>query len=111
MCDRHPMWLESTVLLSLIFLLTANASATAADAGRGYALARANCAVCHAVEKNGASPNNEAPPFRVLHQRYPVESLEEALAEGIVTGHSDMPEFKLEPDEIGDFIAYLRTLE
>jgi mono/diheme cytochrome c family protein len=40
-----------------------------------------------------------------------VENLEEALGEGIVTGHANMPEFRLEPDQIGDFIAYLKSLE
>lgn len=53
----------------------------------------------------------QAPQFRSLHLRYPVETLEEALAEGIVTGHPSMPEFRLEPDEIGDFIAFLKSLE
>jgi hypothetical protein len=52
-----------------------------------------------------------APPFRDLHRRYPVESLEESLAEGIVTGHPAMPEFQLPPDQIGDFVNFLKTLE
>ena len=43
--------------------------------------------------------------------RYPVETLEEPLAEGIVTGHPSMPEFRFQPDQIDDFIAFLRTLE
>ena len=111
MGGHFPMWLKSAMLLAFALLLAAESSASATDAARGHALARANCAMCHAVEKTGESPHNKAPPFRVLHQRYPVESLEEALAEGIVTGHPDMPEFKLEPSQIGDFIAYLRTLE
>jgi hypothetical protein len=34
----------------------------------------------------------------MLEARYPLEALEEALAEGIVTGHPDMPQFALEPD-------------
>jgi hypothetical protein len=32
-----------------------------------------------------------APPFRTLHERYPVENLEEPLAEGIISGHPSMP--------------------
>ncbi len=52
-----------------------------------------------------------APPFRSLHRLYPVESLEEALAEGISTGHPTMPEFRLDPGQIGDVIAYLKSLE
>jgi cytochrome c len=46
-----------------------------------------------------------------LHERYPVENLEEPLAEGIVTGHPSMPEFRFEPDQIHDFIEFLKTLQ
>jgi mono/diheme cytochrome c family protein len=80
-------------------------------AQRGMTFARANCARCHAVDKVSPSPLAVAPPFRTLHERYPVETLEEALGEGIVTGHENMPEFKLEPDQVGDFIAFLKSLE
>jgi mono/diheme cytochrome c family protein len=59
----------------------------------------------------GDSPHGQAPPFRVLHERYPVEQLAEAFAEGIVTGHPDMPPFVLSPNEIDDVIAYLKSLE
>ena len=52
-----------------------------------------------------------APPFRTLHERYPVESLQESLAEGIVTGHPSMPEFRLDPGQVADVIAYLKSLE
>jgi len=75
------------------------------------AFARANCASCHSIDKVSPSPLAIAPPFRTLHERYSVEALEEALAEGIVTGHPTMPEFRLEPDQIGNFIAFLKTLE
>jgi mono/diheme cytochrome c family protein len=78
---------------------------------RGRAFALANCSRCHAIDKASPSPLAIAPPFRVLHERYPVETLEEALGEGIVTGHPSMPEFKLDPDQVGDFIAYLKSLE
>jgi hypothetical protein len=33
------------------------------------------------------------------------------LAEGIVTGHPTMPEFQLDAGQVGDFIAYLKSLE
>lgn len=78
---------------------------------RGLAYARANCERCHSIDKVTESPLKLAPPFRELHNRYPVETLEEALGEGIVTGHPNMPEFRLEPDQIGDLISYLKSLE
>jgi mono/diheme cytochrome c family protein len=77
----------------------------------GQRLAEANCSRCHAVGRIGDSPLPIAPPFRTLHTRYPVESLAEALAEGIMTGHPSMPEFRLDPDQIENLIAYLKTLE
>ena len=57
------------------------------------------------------SPLKLAPAFRTLHLKYPVESLQESFAEGIRTGHDNMPEFRLDGDQIGDVIAYLKTLE
>jgi mono/diheme cytochrome c family protein len=80
-------------------------------AQRGLTFVRTHCASCHAIDKVSPSPLRIAPPFRTLHQRYPVENLSEALAEGIVTGHPTMPEFRLDPGQIGDVIAYLKTLE
>ncbi len=77
----------------------------------GQRLVEANCARCHAVGRVGDSPLPIAPPFRTLHTRYPVENLAEALAEGIMTGHPTMPEFRLDPDQIDNLIAYLKTLE
>ena len=78
---------------------------------RGHAFVQANCAVCHAIGRDGESPLQAAPPLRTLHRRYPVESLTEALAEGITTGHPAMPQFKLDVAQIGDLIAYLKSLE
>ncbi|HEY5965990.1 MAG TPA: cytochrome c, partial [Xanthobacteraceae bacterium] len=81
------------------------------SAQRGLVFVRTNCAQCHAIGREGASPLSIAPPFRTLHQKYPVESLAESFAEGIVTGHPSMPEFRLEPDRINAVISYLKTLE
>ena len=72
---------------------------------------QADCARCHAVGPTGDSPLKDAPPFRTLHTRYPVESLEESLAEGIITGHPAMPEFHFSPEQVGDIIAYLKSLQ
>jgi mono/diheme cytochrome c family protein len=78
---------------------------------RGETLVVRNCSACHAVGATGASPHPEAPPFRILGRRYPLESLEEALGEGIVAGHPDMPEFKFEAADVGAVIAYLNFIQ
>jgi mono/diheme cytochrome c family protein len=96
-----------------VMVLTAGSvvAAHAQNIQHGAEIARENCARCHSIAKSGASPFVQAPPFRLLHERYPVEALEEALGEGIFTGHPAMPEIQLEPEDIGDFIAFLRSLE
>lgn len=91
--------------------LFAPALAASRPEQRGKAYARAHCARCHAIGRTGNSPFEPAPPFRTLHLRYPVETLAEALAEGINTGHPAMPEFVLDPDQIHDLLSYLKTLE
>ena len=103
-------YLVALAVCNLIFVASAYAQMDPREQ-RGLTLARANCASCHAIGKVGASPLSLAPPFRDLHNRYPVESLEEALGEGIVTGHPNMPEFRLDPGQVGDFISYLKWLE
>jgi mono/diheme cytochrome c family protein len=97
--------------LALALALNAAASAQSPSVQRGSVFVRTHCAQCHAIDRMTPSPLSIAPPFRDLHKRYAVESLEEALAEGIVTGHPSMPEFRLDPDQIGDVIALLKSLE
>lgn len=109
MTKQRAIALGAAVVIA--FAATGASAQLSPSEQRGRALARANCARCHAIDKVSASPLALAPPFRTLHQRYPVETLDEALAEGIVTGHPSMPEFRLEPDQIGDFIAFLKSLE
>jgi cytochrome c len=92
-------------------LLLGFAPASAASIEQGRRLARLYCAKCHSIDKVSPSPLKIAPPFRTLHERYPVEMLQEALAEGIVTGHPSMPEFRFDADQVGDFIAFLKSLE
>ena len=98
-------------IATLLLSLAIEAQAQSPSTQRGLNFVRANCARCHAIDKVSESPLRIAPPFRDLHKRYPVESLQEAFAEGIQTGHQNMPEFRLAPDQIGDVIAYLKTLE
>ena len=87
------------------------AQETRTPAGRGESLLNTNCARCHAIGRSGASPHPEAPPFRTLSRRFKIEGLAEALAEGIFTGHPDMPEFVFEPDEVGAIIEYLKSIQ
>lgn len=76
----------------------------------GLKIVQEKCARCHAIGMDDKSPHEKAPPFRDVVTRYPSENLAEALSEGIVSGHPDMPVFVFEPAEIEGFIAYLDSL-
>ncbi len=82
-----------------------------ADLKRGRQIAENLCLSCHAIDRDDVSELKEAPPFRTLGQSYDVETLAEALAEGIVTGHEEMPEISLEPDDISAFVDYLASIQ
>jgi len=92
-------------------IATASAESITPAATRGLNFVRVNCARCHAIDKLSPSPLAIAPPFRTLHTRYPIENLQEAFAEGIVTSHPTMPEFQLDPGQIADVLAFFKTLE
>ena len=77
---------------------------------KGHAILEAKCARCHAIGKDDTSKHREAPPFREVVKRYPPDNLAEALAEGIMSGHPDMPEFVFQPPEIEAIVRYLGTL-
>lgn len=95
----------------LVLAVPAQSAKAASPAERGRSFAKLHCARCHAIGPTGESQFKQAPPFRTLHLRYPVETLGEALAEGIVTGHPDMPQFELRPRQIYELLSYLKTLE
>jgi cytochrome c len=97
--------------LALTLIVTTQAFAASPAELRGRTFALNNCARCHSIDRTSPSPLKIAPPFRTLHLRYPIETLGEALAEGISTGHPAMPQFQLDPDQINDLLSYLKTLE
>lgn len=101
--------------LVLVFMaalvLPCPAKANEGDINVGKQFAEANCAKCHAIGKTGESERPEAPKFRELSKFYPIAALEEAFAEGIVTGHPDMPEFEMDPEQINDLLEYIRSVQ
>jgi cytochrome c len=109
---QRPTLYQTLIALMMIApaLITPTLAASPSEE-RGKTFALNNCARCHSVDRMTQSPLKIAPPFRTLHNRYPVETLAEALAEGIQTGHPTMPEFQLDPDQIHDLLSYLKTLE
>ena len=78
---------------------------------RGEVIASELCSSCHAIGLTGESLHPDAKPFRLFSRNYPIETLAEPLAEGIVVGHPDMPAWSFEPDEIDALLAYLESVQ
>jgi cytochrome c len=99
-------------LVLFFFFLAVPVQAAEKDlTDKGEVLVRENCSRCHAVGLQGDSPHKEAPPFRTLAKNYPIEDLAESLAEGIVSGHPDMPIFAFSPQDVEAIILYLESIQ
>ena len=112
---RRSAWLPATritLALATFAMLCTPAAAQDADLlALGRTIAETNCARCHAIGPEGSSTHPEAPAFRTLSDRYPIASLQEAFAEGIYVGHSDMPAFELDPADAEALLAYISSIQ
>jgi mono/diheme cytochrome c family protein len=108
--QRRNVFQRETDMIAIRLLFLALLLPAAAQAQSGMELAEENCSRCHAIGATGDSPLAEAPPFREIAERYPAESLAESLAEGITTGHDEMPEFVFSPEEVGQLVEYFASL-
>ncbi len=77
----------------------------------GERLVTENCSRCHAIGLDDESSHPGAVPFRNLSTRYQVDALEEAFAEGIDTGHPDMPTFDASIEQVRSILAYINTIQ
>jgi mono/diheme cytochrome c family protein len=102
----HP----NRLVVAFVAAVLAPSSCPAHAETAGRSLVQMNCARCHAIDRDDTSRHPEAPAFRDLHNRYPLDALEEAFVEGISVGHPDMPEFVASPLQIEAIIDYIETL-
>src|SRR5215212_5566268 len=102
---------RAAFVLGCLCLASMTAQAQHPNVERGQAFAQTHCSRCHAIGASGESPLAKAPPFRTLHTRYAIEDLGESLAEGMKTGHPEIPELQLDTKQIEDLIGYLKSLE
>ena len=93
------------ILSGLLFTLPAQAD----DIADGKQLAEINCARCHALGKEGASPFKEAPPFRTIHENYTAGELEDAFNDGIVVAHPAMPDWVFTSDQARQLAAFIMS--
>ena len=77
----------------------------------GHALAQRLCSECHAVGRDGQSPNAGAPPFRALDRWVDLDSFNDRLREGLMVGHPDMPTFRFTREDARGFVLYLRSIQ
>lgn len=90
--------------------LTQYAWADAAAIERGRQLAEAHCGRCHAIGSAGESPQRRVIPFRDLHQRAPLDMLDDARKTGVVAGHDEMPMFEIGPRDANNLRTYIESL-
>lgn len=81
------------------------------SASRGRVFAASNCAACHAIGGQGASPNADAPPFRQVAKRYKTVRLDWELESITEVGHYRMPPRAMSAADIIDVVAYIRSLD
>jgi cytochrome c len=102
---------RALAIAAIMMWSVAPAAAQSPAAQRGLTFVLANCAQCHSTDTVSESPLKIAPPFRDLHLKYPIESLQRPLSEGIIAKHPTMPQFRLDADQVTDVIAFMKSLE
>jgi mono/diheme cytochrome c family protein len=96
--------------LAILFTAAFCGVAAPQDVERGRALVVENCSGCHAIGAEGESPHPQAPPFRTLSERFPVDALKETFVTSIDTGHPGMPVFDASRQQIDDIVAYIASV-
>ena len=67
--------------------------------------------MCHATGQRDESVEPQAPPFRTISRRVPLDHLEAQLTAGLLGGHPAMPKFTVEPREASAIMRYLRSIQ
>lgn len=77
----------------------------------GRQLAQHYCASCHAIGAHDSSPNVNAPPLRMLAQRYRMRELDDAFTRGLLANHPAMPHFSFTQPELDALAAYIQAAQ
>lgn len=101
--------LVSVVLLAMQAFGADGRAQEAGEPKRGLAVARANCASCHAIERGEkASPNPLSPPFAFVANIPGMTAI--ALNHLMHSSHDTMPLIILPPEEQWHLVAYILSL-
>ena len=103
----------ASFVAALLFGLLAidGVSAQSPSASQGEAIVTRDCAMCHAVDRQGLSQNRRAPPLRELPRRMSQEELRRELTTGITAGHPEMPRFRFSAAEVDAIMAHIQAIQ
>ncbi len=76
---------------------------------KGEVIVREHCGRCHAVGLTGSSPNEDAPPFRTLSSKYPIDSLAESSPKASVRAPGYALVFT--PHDVDAIIDYMQSIQ
>ncbi|WP_199084378.1 cytochrome c [Bosea sp. ASV33] len=76
----------------------------------GHKVAERLCSGCHAIGRDGESPNPKSPRFPLIAERYRDDNPASVLIDGTVVKHPGMPEFQLLENETDGLVAYIRRI-
>jgi mono/diheme cytochrome c family protein len=102
--------MKTVFVVAAALLVPAGAVAQDADVEAGAAYAEQVCSPCHAVAANEAlSPLPQATPFQSVADTPGMTEL--ALTVFLQSSHPTMPNIVLEPDDMRNVVAYIRSLK
>lgn len=106
-----PLLAGIAMSLSTNFVAQAESNLPQADISHGRDLARANCATCHAVTIDGASPLHQAVPFWRMTIHRDVTTIERDLRNHALPQNNVMPVFNLTPKQAQDIAAWIAWVQ
>jgi mono/diheme cytochrome c family protein len=95
-------------LAAILLGLACPATAVEVDREPGFQIAQQICAECHGIGIGLLSPDPRAPSFFVIANQPGTTEL--AFRVFLRTTHENMPNLIIEPSQIDDLLAYLRSL-
>lgn len=87
-----------------------NPTEAATMVAQGREIAVTQCGSCHAVRRDDQSPRADAPPLRLVFDRYDSAALAGNLMIGVHVGHPDMPVFHMGPRAVDSLVEYLYSI-
>lgn len=102
----------AVALLAMVAMVPAAAqSLDPESAFRGRRLAETNCAPCHAIAQIDESEHPDAPPFRHMANRRPLETLPADMLGDLFLRHAVMPQFEPDERQVNDIVTYMKSIQ